>query len=299
MGRPKKVPATARKDYKLYESNDVAKYGIFAVTGNILSPIEYKALMYLLWKCSVETPGQFDALTMSLTELCHALGYENDKNYNLAHQAKQITDALLGIMQKPLHIRNHEKSAIANFVWLQTVISDYKTDTLMVRFNSDLGKWFGQSLKRDFTIVRLKYLNRLRSTAAVVLYPFFCRYRGMRAFNYDLDDLSMLLTGKHGCEYKHLKANYLKPAIDAINEHTDIRVDMEENKKGRKVISICFYVQSEPAFDELKEYMKHNELSMDEAVSFPYDDSWMDHYDYDMAKQQYIKKPLLLGPIND
>lgn len=57
--------------------------------------------------------------------------------------------------------------------WLQTVYADYDADSLKVRFNSDIGHYFGKELEKTFTVVKLKYLNRLKTSAAVTLYPFF------------------------------------------------------------------------------------------------------------------------------
>ena len=40
--------------------NDIAKYGIMTMTSKVLSPLQYKSLMYLIWKNLQKTPGQID-----------------------------------------------------------------------------------------------------------------------------------------------------------------------------------------------------------------------------------------------
>ena len=74
---------SASHDFKLFEMNDIAKYGIMTMTSKVLSPLQYKSLMYLIWKNLQKTPGQIDCVELSLSELCFALGYSKDKNWNL------------------------------------------------------------------------------------------------------------------------------------------------------------------------------------------------------------------------
>ena len=64
----------------------------------------------------------------------------------------------------------------------------------------------------------------------------------MESFNYSLEELICLVGASKTCDYKHLKRNYLAPAIQIINEKTDINVTFTENKKGRKVTSLAFSV---------------------------------------------------------
>lgn len=279
----------AGNEYRLYEANDVAKYGIFSFTGNTFSPIEYKTLMYLIWKSIMESQGDFAPLSIQLSEICEALGYGNDKNYNLSHYVRKICEVISGIMSKSIFVYDKEQNEIVGFAWITDVAINLDKETVKIEFSKRLSSFFGVAIKREFTIVRLKYLNRLNSTAAVILYPFFCRYRGIGTFNYDIDELSKLLTGKSGCEYKRLKANHLKPAIEIINDMTDIHVSMSENKRGRKVTSIQFTVYSTPASDELETFMEYNGMRMDEAAAM-YDEGWMRHYEYDMGSQRYIRK---------
>lgn len=65
---------SASHDFKLFEMNDIAKYGIMTMTSKVLSPLQYKSLMYLIWKNLQKTPGKIDCVELSLSELCFALG---------------------------------------------------------------------------------------------------------------------------------------------------------------------------------------------------------------------------------
>ena len=272
-------------EFKLFTANTIAKYGILPLTGN-LSPIETKALLYIIWKCNAMTPGCFETVEMNISELCKALGYHHDKNNNFARVMKFLSDAVTGLTI-PFKVSADSGKKFLSMAWLQTVYADYDADSLKVRFNSDIGHYFGKELEKTFTVVKLKYLNRLKTSAAVTLYPFFCRYRYMESFNYSLEELICLVGASKTCDYKHLKRNYLAPAIQIINEKTDINVTFTENKKGRKVTSLAFSVKAFPATLEMEEFLTWNGMAETEENKKQYDEEWMEMREYDMSRQCY------------
>lgn len=278
------------KDCKLFEANDIAKFGLSYATGTLLGPISYKALMYLIWKCNVVTPGVFDIVSVSITQMASALGYYPDENRNFSHRAKYICKALEDIMSKPLQIHDGKTNKYVAYAFLQYVEADFQDDILRVQFCNALFHHFGQDLKENFTVVKLKYLNRLNTTAEVLLYPFFCRYQDMRILNYKVSELAKLITQNENYEYKKLKSKHLIPAIEAINAVTDIHVNWQEKKKGRKVESIQFTISKEPAKDEKNCFMVYNRLKPSEYGLVPYNEEWMQAYQYDFGTQTYMPK---------
>lgn len=278
----------ASSEFKLFESNAIAKYGIMTMASKTLGPLQYKALMYLLWSNLQQRPGRIGIVAISLSELCYALGYSKDENYNFTHQMKKVAGLIDDLMSQKLRIYDESKHASISFVWIQTAVIVEQEDSVLVHFNSDLSRYFGQELKKEFTVVKLKYLNRLTSPSSVILYPFFCRYRNMASTNYSIRELAELLTGNPDYEYKYLKRDYLIPGIQAINNLTDLKVVMSENKKGRKTSSLKFIISESPGLKELEVYMDTANVKSDELNVCPYNDDWMKDYDYDMSEQTYI-----------
>lgn len=276
------------KDCKLFEANDVAKFGLSYATGSLLGPISYKALMYLIWKCNTITPGVFDTVILSITEITNALGYQPDEHRNFSHRAKYICKALKDIMSKPLQIHDAKANKYMAYAFLQYVEADFNEDIIKAQFSNMLVDHFGQDLKENFTVVRLKYLNRLDTTASVLLYPFFCRYQKMQILNYKVTELAKLITQNELYEYKKLKSKHLVPAIEAINAMTDICVEWKEKKNGRKVESIQFTISQDPADDEKECFLIYNQLKPGEYHLVPYNTDWMRAFRYDMGAQTYI-----------
>lgn len=255
--------------------------------GKTLSPIAYKALMYLIWVCNLHTPGVFEQVELSITELGEALGYKKDHNRNFSHNVKRVCTTIKEIMSKPIQINDIENQQYIAFTWIQYVNVNYRNDSIKVLFGAALTEYFGQELKKNFTVVRLKYLNRLSTVAAVLLYPFFCRYVNLGKFQYHVEELSKLLTGKNDYEYRFLKKDHLQPALKAINENTDISIEIREIKTGRRVSHLFFVISRSPAIDEIVHFMEYNNLKLDELATCPYDDKWKKAYTYDMATQSY------------
>ena len=185
----------ATYEFKLFESNEIAKYGIMTMASKALSPMQYKTLMYLLWSNLQQTDGDIGYVKVSLSGLCYALGYTKDKNCNFSRSIKTVTKIVNDLLSQKLTIYDKDKNVYISFVWIQTVEASPDEDSILIHFNSDLTRYFGPELKKEFTVVKLKYLNRLTSSAAVILYPFFCRYRNTATLNYRVQDLSRLLTG--------------------------------------------------------------------------------------------------------
>lgn len=277
------------ESYKLFEANDVAKYGILENDCPI-EPIRLKLLLYILWKCNTTTPGQFKSLSVSAEELTRALGYEKDENRNFARNMKKIYEELQGLMSTFLQMHNREKNRMDLYNVIAHVGIDGDTGMIDIDFGPGLKKLFGSKLEKEFTVVRLLYLNRLNNRSSIYLYPFFCRYKNLEFFSYDIKALKSLLTGDEACEYKYLKRRHLIPAIKEINKMTDISVEMKENKKGKTVTSLSFHVTEDPAEDEWLLFALANQLGLDECTVTPYDDAWKNGYDYDMGSQEYVQK---------
>jgi len=136
-------------------------------------------------------------------------------------------------------------------------------------------------------VVRLKYMNRLSTSSAVLLYAFFCRYQNMHVFNYGIEELTSLLTGTPDYEYKYLKRDRLIPAILEINQLTDLKVVIDENFYGHKVCSLKFVVSSAPSEDELKHCLGNQYNRRNRNI---YNTDWKAQYVYDMATQKYVPR---------
>lgn len=275
-------------EYKLFELNEVAQYGFAYVSGDVLNPVSQKILLYLIWKCNIQTPGVFDSVQVSMAELCEILGYRRKGNSNYSHRLHKVEETLLYLMSKPILVHDAEKKMKISFAWLKKVKIAYETGIVTAYFDNDLFRFFGQSLRSNFTVVKLKYLNRLNTSYSITLYSFFCSKINLGNFSQSIENIIKLVLNKESYEYKHLKSDILKPSIQSINSLTDIRVSFKEHKSGRRVIRLEFHVEKDAADDEKDLFMLYHRLKYDEFSEQPYDEEWMRGYKYSMEEQKYI-----------
>lgn len=102
--------------------------------------------------------------------------------------------------------------------------------------------------------VNMLSAGQLRTHAAVVLYGICARYKDNPAGVTAKQPWAWwvpVLTGSPvervlKTEFRFFKRDYLKPAIDDINEVTEIEIDLKEIKNGRSVESLQFLVKKKP-----------------------------------------------------
>lgn len=99
-------------------------------------------------------------------------------------------------------------------------------------------------LHQRFTRFKLKHIGRLGSYYSVRLYELMSEFRVASRRSIDLDKLREMLgvDGKYE-DIKNLRVRVLDPAIREINQHTDLRVVMTPQRRGRKVVGFQFDIQ--------------------------------------------------------
>jgi len=109
---------------------------------------------------------------------------------------------------------------------------------------------FISELEKRFTSYFLKDISTLNSAYAIRLYELIISWKATHKTPiFEIDDFRNRL-GVNQNEYNKMsnfKARVLDIAINQINEHSNIRVECEQHKKGRKITGFSFN------FIELKE----------------------------------------------
>lgn len=98
-------------------------------------------------------------------------------------------------------------------------------------------------LHTEFTRFKLKQIGQLGSFYGVRIYELCAQYRKAGERTISLDRLRASLDlGEKYTDIKDLRRRVLDPAIAEINKHTDLRVVVTPERKGRKVIGFHFDV---------------------------------------------------------
>ncbi len=132
------------------------------------------------------------------------------------------------------------------FRWIQRK-SIYKRGTgqITITFADDILPYL-TDLQRNFTWYHLRHVRHLRSTHSVRLYELLMRHFdkdkgiGFRRFA-NLEDFRFLMdiAGKYD-EYKNLRKRVIDPAVKELCTHTNLEVNYESLKRGRRITGLEF-----------------------------------------------------------
>ena len=96
----------------------------------------------------------------------------------------------------------------------------------------------------------LDVLTSLGSYAAIALYEIFVRYRdnpsgltSRKPVFWWVDAISPVPAGTERREWRKIKSERVKPAIEEINSETDLEVELIEHRQGRSVVEVQFAVR--------------------------------------------------------
>ncbi|MCM3358677.1 replication initiation protein [Psychrobacillus sp. MER TA 171] len=113
-----------------------------------------------------------------------------------------------------------------------------------------------KDFSKGYVHYELKYALMAKSVYTVRIYELSKKWFKLKSFEYELDELRKKIgaIGKSYDIYGNFKAKALKPAIDEINEITDIKIDYKEIKDGKKVVAIKFSVKPRNTSIKRKKY---------------------------------------------
>jgi plasmid replication initiation protein len=219
-----------------------------------LSARELKLVLYV---CAMIDPSakNFGKCKIRVQDFAEMAGLEC---HNLYEQLRETARAIRSkelILENPL-TTDGEKPVRSYLSWFSNVDEHpYGDGYIRVTLNPDLKPYLLQ-LRRDFTAFRLGYAVRLQSRYAIRLYQLLKRWAFRGQTEISVDDLRVWLgtrqIDKDGkvieetlAPYKNLKQRAIQPAVDEINEDSDLSVSLSETRvRGmRTIAAICFRIR--------------------------------------------------------
>ena len=148
----------------------------------------------------------------------------------------------------------------------------HREGTVRIEFSPKLLPYIS-NLTREFVTVPLKDITRFDSKYSSKLYLMMQQWKTVKRKEFLIDDLKGVLgvpfevDFRKGKEirvfklekYSNFKSRALEPAIKDINEHTDLNVQFEEIKFGKRVTSILFTIKEKAKIN--KKVVQQKELS--------------------------------------
>lgn len=219
--------------------NDLVQKSKYNLTSN-----QQKVISYII-SLIKPTDKELDWFIISISDFCKICGIERHHFYT------EFKDMIDNLDNKSFWVETDKKTF--KFRWFSEVEILHRSGIVRVRLNSNLQKYL-IGLEKNFTQFELYNVLPLKSKYSNRLYQLFKSYAFQRIKEISLDDLKTILFAEKYDNFKDFRKRVLEKAIEEINFYTDITVSYDTIKKGRKVESILFKINSKEAFDAYLSY---------------------------------------------
>jgi hypothetical protein len=172
--------------------------------------------------------------------LCDMIGFDSK---NISY----LKEALVGIVETVMQFdimeddgeRSWEAMSLLTYVKVKGGVCTYRYEQSLAEklFHPDI-----------YSKINLSVLRNLRSSHALVLYENCLRYVGVGqtpVWDLALFRKLMAVEGRYK-EFKFLKRDVIIPAMNEVNKHSNIQVDLLTVRQGRSVAALQFTVKSNP-----------------------------------------------------
>ena len=226
-----------KKGYMVVKGNELIQKNRFE-----LSLTEQKTVAYI---CSMIQPMQKSEsgfqleYEFNIREYCKICGidYDNGKNY------QDIKATLKKLSDRSMWLTFGDEEVLCR--WLAKVRTNKRSGIAHIKLDEDLAPYLFD-LKQQFTQYQIYNVLGMKSAFSVRIYELMKSYSFRHTITIELDELKRLLmveNVKSYVNYKDFRVKVLEKAQTEINELTDINIEFEPIKTGRKVTSIKFIIE--------------------------------------------------------
>lgn len=226
---------TKKKGYLVVKGNDLIQRNRFE-----LSLMEQKTVAYI---CSMIKPidsgfqSEYEFKIRDYCKICD-IDYDNGANYAYVKETlKKLRDRSMWMT-----LEDGSETVVG---WLDRVTTNKKSGLAHIRIDDRLIPYLFD-LKQQFTKYQLYNILGMKSAFSVRIYELMKSYSFRHTIIFELNELKELLMVEHVksyVNYKDFRVKVLEKAQTEINELTDINIEFEPIKTGRKVTSIKFIIE--------------------------------------------------------
>jgi plasmid replication initiation protein len=243
------------KDNKLIQSVAHRKYE--------LSVLEQKVWGFIL--STIKPPENSANQPMyrydfDIRTFCKVCGIEVDSGKNY----QNVKNALQKLADNSFWIEEGDTELL--FQWITTPRITKKSGIVTVKISDDVMPYL-YNLKQRFTSYEFYQILALKGSNSIALYELFKSYSFQEKKVLSIDEIKKYLSiGDKYKEYKAFRRKIIEPAIEEINEFTDLNVSWEPIKEGRCCVAIEFSITAKKQKECSQAYLR-TMLELDERKS--------------------------------
>lgn len=197
----------------------------------------------------------------------------------------QIKSAIERISER--WVKTEDERHVTKFRWVSSQTYFKKEGRFKIALTNEIMPYLTQ-LKGQFTQYQLNHISGFSSVHAIRLYELFTQYKRLGDRYISVEDLKkwLQLEDKYD-RYNNLNQRVLTPALSEINEKSDLFVEYEPIKKGRKVTGIEFSITYEKTVKKRPKFPHKNEYG--KYVTLNRDDPRMSNHEYGVWAKDCLK----------
>lgn len=217
------------------KSNLVVKHNNLIEARYNLSLNEQKIILYATSKLD-RNKKKFNLLTLNIREFFSLLGTTQERYTEIREVVKELR-------KKEITIRKDGNELIVG--WLSSI--EYLGDQgeIELEFSEKLMPYLLQ-LKESFTRYELKNILYLKNKHSIRLYELMKQYERIGKREFELKELrkTFNIRDDEYLRFDNFDRVVLRSSKEEINKYTDLNIDYEKIKTGRRITSILFKIEA-------------------------------------------------------
>lgn len=203
---------------------------------------QQKILLYVVSQLDSQKQETFTEQTFDIGDFCRACGITvSGTNY------KDLKDAVLGIKNKGFWMKLDNGSEVT-VSWIAKAKIEHKSGRITICLDEDMRPYLLE-LSERFTKYSLIYTLTMRSKYAVRLYELLKSYEAIGKAEFGLPHFRTLIDAGYD-SWGELNRRAIQPAVDEINEVSDIQVRYEGMRgRGRAFERVVFWIEATKGYD--------------------------------------------------
>jgi len=219
------------RNYKVVKANELIQKSRYN-----LQIQEQKIILYLISKLKPENIEIKEQL-FEIKEFCKICGLDDTSGANY----KYIKQTLKDLRDKSIWVKL-ENGAETTLAWIDKVTIFEHSGKVVVKID-DIMKPYLLQLKEHFTQYELLYTLGMKSQYSIRLYELLKSYEFQHEKFFEIDELKIRLSAETYNRFADFKRRVLAPAIQEINNLSDITVIYNLSKEGKKYSEIGFTIK--------------------------------------------------------
>lgn len=230
------LAARAAREMAVVKRDDMIQHARFS-----LSVQEQRCVLYAISKIKPEDTA-FNEYTFELKDFYTLCGIE-DQSYT------RLKQTLKGLSDRSWWAVIDDKGTESLLRWFSTLRTNKRSGKVTVKFHEDMMPYLLQLATQAreqgafYTQYGLKYVLPMKSQYSPRLYEILKSYqKNNREWFFDLDELKQLMDCQNYTRWPDFRRYALEPAVEEINEYTDLNVAYDTEKEGRKIARVTFFM---------------------------------------------------------